>query len=48
MRLQLLAAWTNTLKRVGQRLITFMLLVFKNNYNKDEVMKDIHTRNCYV
>ncbi len=37
MRMQLLAAWTTTLKRIGKRLIAFMLSVFKPVYDEDEV-----------
>jgi len=37
MRLRLLTEWTNALKRIGQRLICFMLLVFKTDYKSDEV-----------
>lgn len=37
LRLQLLAAWTDSVKRMGQRLICFMLLVFKPDYSDGEV-----------
>ena len=37
MRLQLLAEWTNTVKRIGQRLICFMLLVFQADYGDSKV-----------
>jgi hypothetical protein len=39
MRLQLLAAWTDAVKRMGQRLICFMLLVFKPDYSDGEVWR---------
>ena len=39
LRLKLLAAWTTTLKRIGKRLIAFMLMVFKPVYKEDEVCR---------
>lgn len=43
MRLQLLAEWTNTVKRIGQRLMCFMLLVFQADYEDANIklMKSI-------
>jgi len=37
MRLKLMAAWTNCLKRIGKKLIVFMLTVFKPVYRQDEI-----------
>ena len=37
LRLKLLAEWTDTLKKVGHRLICFLLLVFKSDYDEVKV-----------
>lgn len=38
MRIQLLALWTASVKRLGYKLIAFMLLVIKD-YNEEEILK---------
>ncbi len=47
LRLQLLAAWTTTLKRIGKRLIAFMLSVFKPVYDEEEVRITPSGHMCY-
>ena len=37
LRLQLLAEWTETLKRIGHRMICFLLLVFNSDYDDDKI-----------
>jgi hypothetical protein len=37
LRLQLLTAWTNAVKRIGARLIGYLLVMFKHEYNQHEI-----------
>jgi len=37
LRLELLAAWTNTVKRIGMRIIEYLVMVFKPDYTMEEV-----------
>jgi hypothetical protein len=37
LRLELLAAWTNAMKKIGARIIQYLLLVFKPTYSEREI-----------